>query len=421
MAVSTLRERVGALMTSQPEALADPWPVWQELRETAPVVELGAVFVATSYREVKNMLRDDARFSSSSPLQGTLGESLRAGMTQEQQEAFRELADFNALTIVSVDDDVHERLRRNAHRAFTPRRIAELEDATVQYVDQVVAELAEQDVCDLMELAYRVPLMIIGDLLGVPKADQEAIKDWSNVWFEGLFSGDERLFRSLEAQRSFLAYVEGMIDEHRRAPSSTGLVAALMGAEQDDQLTPEELAAMFFILLFAGHETTTNLIGTGMLELLRHREQWQAVCDDPGLVPAATEELFRYITPVQWLDRHAREDVEVGGTSIPAGATILLVLAGANRDPDVFADPDSLDIRRPDAKEHIALGFGRHFCLGASLARLEGTIAFRTLATRFPDAELVADDVEWRGAAQLRGLKELPVRLGPRRRATIER
>jgi cytochrome P450 len=338
-------------------------------------------------------------------------------MTPEQQSAFRELAEFQALTIVATDSDMHERLRRIAHRAFTPRRIAELESATVRYVDEIVAQLAEQEVCDLTELAYRVPLMIIGDLLGVPEADRESIKEWSNAWFQNLYTPDDRIFLSLEAQRSFRGYVEGMIEEYRRTPGSTGLVAALMGAEQEEQLTPEELTAMFFILLFAGHETTTNLIGIGMLELLRNRNQWELVCADPELVPAATEELLRYITPVQWLARFALEDVELGDVTIPAGASVMPVLASANRDPEVFSEPDTLNIHRPDVNQHIALGFGRHFCLGASLARLEGGIAFRTLATRFPRIELATEHAEWRGAAPLRSLSELRVQLGPEQRA----
>ena len=411
MAVVTLTEAVSAILTSKADALVDPWPVWRELRETSPVVEADGVYLLGGYAEVKSVLRDDRHFANSSRLRGRWSDSVRAQMTQEQQAAFQEVARFQALTVIGNDDDAHERLRRHAHRAFTPRRIAELKEATVRYVDEVIAELADQGECDLMELAYRVPLMIIGDLLGVPKADQKAIKDWSNAWFEGIYTGDDRIFGSLEAQRNFLAYVEGMIEEHRRKPAATGLIAALMGAEEEEQLTPEELAAMFFILLFAGHETTTNLIGTGMYELLRNRDQWEAICADPDLVPAATEELLRYITPVQWLVRYARTDAEVAGTQIPEGSTVLPVVAAADRDPAVFANPDTLDVRRPNAKEHVALGFGRHFCLGASLARLEGTVAFRALATRYANIELLADEVKWRGAAQLRGLNELRVRM----------
>jgi cytochrome P450 len=417
VAVSSSHEGLSALLASKPEALGDPWPVWQELREAAPVVEFGALFFVTRHAEVKSVLRDDTRLSSSALQRGGWGDSLRASMTAEQQSAFHELGEFSALTIVSTDSDVHERLRRIAHRAFTPRRIAELEAATVRYVDDIVTELAEQEVCDLMQLAYRAPLMIIGDLLGVPDADRESIKEWSNAWFQNLYTPDDRIFLALEAQRNFRGYVEGMIEEHRRAPGSTGLVAALMGAEQDEQLTPEELTAMFFILLFAGHETTTNLIGTGMLELLRNRDQWELLSADPELVPAATEELLRYVTPVQWLTRFALEDIELGDATIPAGGSIMPVLASANRDPDVFSEPDVLNIRRPDVGQHIALGFGRHFCLGASLARLEGTIAFRTLARRFPGMELATDDFGWRGTAQLRSLSELKVRLGPEQHA----
>jgi cytochrome P450 len=189
-------------------------------------------------------------------------------------------------------------------------------------------------------------------------------------------------------------------------------------AHEGDRLADQELTAMFVILLFAGHETTTNLIGNGLVELMRHRDQWERLCADPSLVPAAVEELLRWVTPVQWLGRVATEPFELEGVQIEAGQTVFPILAAANRDPAAFRNPERLDISRPDAKNHLALGFGPHFCIGNALARLEGTVAFATLARRFPGLELADEHLGWRGNAMLRGLEALPVRLGPER-ATV--
>jgi cytochrome P450 len=169
---------------------------------------------------------------------------------------------------------------------------------------------------------------------------------------------------------------------------------------------------MFFVLLFAGHETTTNLIGTGTYELLRHHDQWDLLCADPGLLPNAVEELVRFVAPVQYAERYLLEDTEVAGVRLPAGTSVNAALASANRDPAVFDDPERLDVRRAEAGRHLAFGFGTHFCLGAHLARLEGRIALAELTRRFPAIELATDAPEWRGAPMLRGLAALPVTLG---------
>jgi cytochrome P450 len=192
-------------------------------------------------------------------------------------------------------------------------------------------------------------------------------------------------------------------------------VTALMQAQEGDRLADQELTAMFVVLLFAGHETTTNLIGIGLVELLRHRDQWERLCADPSLAASATEELLRWVTPVQWLGRVVTEPFELEGVRLERGQSVFPILAAANRDPEAFADPNRLDITRPDARNHLALGFGPHFCIGNALARLEGTVAFGTLARRFPELELAEDELGWRGNAMLRGLTALPVRLGRER------
>jgi cytochrome P450 len=254
---------------------------------------------------------------------------------------------------------------------------------------------------------------MIGELLGVPRDDLEQIKGWSSAWSRYKLATDESIFLAFEAQGAFRAYVEDMLKEHRRAPDPTDLVSALVGAEHEETLTADECAAMFFTLLFGGHETTSSLIATGLLELLRRPDQWRALCDDLERVPAAVEELLRYVTPVQWITRRAVTDVELGGVTIPADAHVMPMLACANRDPAVFADPAELNVARQDVAQHVGLGFGQHFCIGASLARLEARTVVESMARRFPALELAADSFQWTGSAQLRKLKALPVRLAP--------
>jgi cytochrome P450 len=414
--VSVLDERLAALFAGDQEPLADPWPLWRDLREAMPVAEYASAHLVLRYDDVKAILRDRDRLSNDAFRRGSHADHVRSLLSDEARRAYDEMWEFQAMFVVATDGETHDRLRRIAHRAFTPRRIAELEAATSRYVDRVVSSLAGTEQADLMELAYRVPLMIICDLLGVPLADQELIKEWSNVWNVNRSAADDRVIDAWNAMKEFRAYVESMLEEHRRAPDAGTLVSALMGAEQDERLTSDELAAMFWVLLFAGHETTTNLIGNGMLELLRRPDQWRLLCDDPASAAAATDEVLRFVSPVQWTHRVAVEEIDVGGHLIPDGASVYPVVASANHDPAAFADPDRLDLRRTDGAQQIAFGFGTHFCLGAALARLEGTIAVRTLASRFPAIELAADTFRWRGGAQLRGLAALPVRLGPERR-----
>jgi cytochrome P450 len=217
----------------------------------------------------------------------------------------------------------------------------------------------------------------------------------------------------IEAVHEFRAYLSAIVDAHREDPSSVSpLVASMLDAEQDERLSLDELVAMFANLSFAGHETTANLISIGIVELLLHNEQWRLLSDDPSLAAGATEELLRWVTPVQFIRRMVAEELEVAGEHAEAGQTVLLLLAGANRDPDVFADSESLDITRGDAREHLSFGFGPRYCLGVSLARMEGEIAFRRLAERHPRLQLADEPLEWHGAAMLRRLKRVPVRLG---------
>jgi cytochrome P450 len=407
------QDELNALFASDPDQLRDPYPVYQGLCETGPVLEWGPLVLITRYADVKPMLRDGARYSNGFRAQGSFYERTRAQLTGEYLRAFDEVTAFEAMYMSRADGDVHKRLRQIAHRAFTPRRIAELGAATQRYVDDILDPWAQDDVVDLMSLAYWVPLMIIGDLLGVPSDDRESIHEWSGRI--GRNRGGTEAEPLLEAHRAldaFRRYVDTVIAEHRQVDSVSDLVTLLMDAEGGERLGADELAAMFVVLLFAGHETTTNLIANGMLALLRDRDQWQRLSDDPSLAGQAADELLRYVSPVQFLGRLPVQDIEIAGVTVSAGQALRPMLVCANRDPRVFSAPDRVDITRPNARDHVALGFGPHYCLGASLARLEAEIAFGTLARRYPDIDLAEDELEWAGNASLRRPKAMLVRPG---------
>ena len=265
-----------------------------------------------------------------------------------------------------------------------------------------------------------MPLKIIMSLLGVPEADRAQIKGWARAWFEHQMTTDDRIFISRDAQRAFRSYVQELLEAQRETGQEGELVHALAGDGVDGRLSGEELAATVFMLLFAGHETASNLIATGVHALLSHRDQWDLLTAHPRLVPRAVEELVRYVTPVQYEFRYTVRDTKLAGTTIPAGATTTAVLACANHDPAVFANPERLDVQRPDAAAHLAFGHGPHFCLGAALARLEGRVALDALVRRLPEMELGAGELTWRGGSQLRGLASVPIRPGALRSAGEE-
>jgi cytochrome P450 len=223
----------------------------------------------------------------------------------------------------------------------------------------------------------------------------------------------ETVHRAHAGLEEYRAYVHELAERQRREPSESQLVGELLDASQADRLTEDELAAMYVLLLFAGHETTANLIGNGLRAFLHHPEQWARLCADPSLAATASEEALRYDSPVQFFGKLVGVDTELAGVTLPAGTTVMVGNASANRDPRAFEGPDTFDIGR-HPNEQLAFGLGIHFCLGAPVARLEGRIAFETLARRFPDLEPAVDpaELEYRRHVNLRGLISIPVRLG---------
>jgi cytochrome P450 len=416
MATSTLGAEVTGLLDGDQRVLSDPYPLYGELRENAPVFEHGAYTVVSRYEDVRSVYLDHERFKKSYFAEGSYAEAVRRRVPPELAEIYDEVDRFEAMFISRSDDEPHARLRRIAHRAFTPRMIAKLEGyiqrCTVELLEAAAAAGRDVDLID--SFTYRLPLLAIAQMLGVPAADAPRIHRWSSIM--GAFEGRTNMAALgpwHEALSEFRTYVHELVRTFRDAAPETNLVTALLDARGGDRLSEEELLAMFVVLLFAGHETTTNLIGNGVLALMRRREQWELLCRNPHLVETAVDELLRYDAPVQYTARLPVVDVVVAGTPIRAGQTLLLLIGSANRDPNAFARPDELDITRANNR-HLSLLVGIHFCLGASLARLEGRIAFTELTQRYPNLELAADGFEWNPNPMLRGVKRLPVRLGAR-------
>jgi cytochrome P450 len=411
--MTSLDVAVERLMSGEADALADANETWRRLREEAPVYDYGPITILSRYEDVRAAFRSP-HMSKNQYVEGSWTEELRARLPEQSRTILTELRSFEAMYVTRSSGEDHIRRRRVAHRAFTPRRIAELADEIQGYTDMLVAELLEQDTPDFMQFAYELPLMAITSMLGMPKVDRERVRGWAGKLLVNLGAADPATLQECyDVIMELREYVRSAIEANRRTDERTHLVSTLMAAEEEQRLSEDELAAIYANFIAAGFETTMNLIGVGFLELLRHPDQWRLLCEDPQRrAPNAVEELLRYVSPAQWSLGLPVVDLEFNGHTVPAGRTIFVILAGANRDPDVFSDPERLDIERPNARDHLGLGFGPHFCLGSSLARIEGVIAFRTLAQRFPHAELAEGPIEWGSGSALRRPRRLPVHLG---------
>jgi pimeloyl-[acyl-carrier protein] synthase len=385
-----------------PEFHADPYPFYRRLREQDPVHQTPMGFwVLTRYDDCVAVLRD-ARFGREE-----FQQMLAAVYGGEE-------GDRLPRSMLFRDPPDHTRLRALVSKAFTPRVIEQMRDHIQEIVDRLLGSALGQGGLDVIEeLAYPLPVTVICEMLGVPVADHASIRGWSSDIARsldaiGLPSDQEIVDRGRVARRALADYFRALVPERRARPQADLLSGLLAAEEQGDKLSEPEVIAMCLLLFIAGHETTVNLIGNGLLALLRHPDQLAMVQADPGLVPNAIEELLRYDSPVQRTARMPTTSVEIAGHRIDKGTMVVTALGAANRDPAQFADPDRLDVTRRDVR-HISFGFGIHFCLGAPLARVEGQIALGTLLRRVPRLALAETTPEWRESSVLRGLKRLRV------------
>ncbi len=391
----------------QPAGLTDPAALYQRLHAEDPIHwdEALNAWIVVRHDDIMTLLQDP-RISSARIMPAL------ARVPAEQREELRPIYERLAKQVMFTDPPDHTRLRGLMNRAFTARRMEALRPVVQSIVDGLLDRVQAAGQMDLIrDLAYPLPATVIGDLLGVPRSDQDQFKKWSGDFV--IFLGNsrvapERIAEALRGVAAFIEYFRGLVAEHRAHPQDD-LIGALSSAEEQGAMFDEdELFANCMFVLAAGHETTTNLIANGLLLLLQRPDQRAALARDPSLIQGLVEEVLRYESPIRAMGRIVAADMEIGGKQLRQGQALFLMMGAANRDPDRYAAPDVFDLARHEAR-HIAFGHGSHFCLGAPLARIEGQIAISTVLRRLPALRLADDAPAWDANILFRGLKTLPV------------
>jgi hypothetical protein len=399
----------GKKSLGHPGFVNDPYPLYRWLRERHPVRKdpLAPAWVLTRYDDVMEMLRDP-RFRKDPFAPERLPRLVRKQLDVAGEDTRVEV---EAVSMLFLDPPGHTRVRGIFSRAFTPASLAELrpriELIARKHIDRVAAS-GQMDI--VADLAYPLPVIVIAELLGFPAEDYPRIKQWSDELAAALSlnpSGGQQA-RANGAWTELRGYFDQVVYQFKGKSNNTLLSRLLETEYEPEGLNREEIFSNCVLLLSAGHETTTNLIGNGMLALLRNRDQWETLVREPALIDSAVEELLRYDSPVQWTSRLSGEAIELSGQTIPPGEIVLGALGAANRDPAKFSDPDRLDIRRTENK-HLAFGSGIHFCLGAALARMEMQIVLQEMSSRLPRMKLAAKRLKWQKGLTFRGVKRLRV------------
>ena len=388
-----------------PEVLANPYPLYHQLRSQDPVHwdPFLHSWVVTRYDDVVHVLHHFSAQRTPTPAQ----------LTALNLSALNPIAAVMVRQMLFLDPPAHTRLRALASAAFTPRRVEQLRSHIREVMDGLLDSVVHQGHMDIIvDFASPAPAIVTAEMLGVPVADHIQLKEWSQDFAEilGNFQHNpDRFPRVLRSVEHLCNYFRQAMREQQAHPR-TGLIEAMMAAEVDGaRLTEDEIIANLIVTMVGGQETTTNLIGNGVLTLLRHPRDLERLRANPSLIPIAVEELLRYESPSQHTARLAPDDVELGGKRIRKRQAVIAVMGAGNRDPDRFPDPDRLDLARGNNR-HLAFGWAAHFCFGAALARLEGQIAFERILTRLPSLALDTRAVlQWRQNLGLRGLTALPV------------
>jgi cytochrome P450 len=390
--------------------LADPYPFFARARAEAPVFYNSRtdLWMVSRYDDIWTVLRDPARFSAANAL------SPVSPFTPEAQRILLEGGYTLKPALTNNDPPGHTRVRSHINRAFSARRIAQLEPRIREYADGLIDAFVADGRADLIrQFAYPLPIQVVFRLIGIPEEDMDQIKDWCGQRVRFIFgkvSPEEQVAcaRNLVA---FWQYIKDFCELRRREPQDdlTSELAAV-ASKDESLLDMHEVASVVMGLGFAGHETTTNMIGSAVMHLLNQGDSWARLGADPSLVENAVEELLRYDGSVPVWRRVAKEAVELGGVTIPAGGKIALLLASANHDESHFSQPDTFDIERTDARDHLAFGKGIHFCIGAALGRLEIGIALERLAQRLPWLRLTPGQrIEYVPTISFRGPKQLMI------------
>jgi cytochrome P450 PksS len=391
------------------EHKANPYPFYARLRAEHPVFPVAlpdkrTIWLVTRYDDVAAVLKEE-RF--------TKNVANAPGNKSARPPWMPRFARPLTRHMLNTDKPDHPRLRGLVNKAFSPRLVEQMGSRIQSVTSRLLERIHGRKNVDLIsDYALPIPTTIISEMLGVPAGDHRKFNRWTNAVLQ-VTSTRWGMFRAIPDIRAFVRYIRNFVRLRRQEPRDD-LVSGLVLAELDGKrMTEDELVAMVFLLLVAGHETTVNLIGNGILALLAHPQQMQLLRDDPTLIETAVEEFLRYGSPVEMAtERYAREDIAIAGVTIPAGSLVGAVIASANRDESQFSNPDTLDIRRQPNK-HLAFGLGPHYCTGAPLARLEGQIAINTLLGTVPRFELgqAAGTLRWRPGLVTRGLESLPIRV----------
>jgi cytochrome P450 len=402
--------QLGARLAIDKNLWTDPYPVYDEMRRRGPLLTGGLVYSTASHEVASEVLR--------SPSFG-VGVGTSARLSPIARRMLASTVDPWAVgpaeppSMLAVDPPDHTKYRRLVSKVFTARAVTAMEDRVTQIADELLDEMGRREHVDLVEAyAGPLPVRVIAEILGVPDELRGQMLEWGNA--AALTLDPALTYRQFRTATAALREIHAMLASHlvelRRNPGEDLLSKLAVLVDDGDTLNDVELRATALLVIGAGFETTVNLIGNGVKLLLDHPDQLAALRADPSLWPNAVDEILRYESPVQATVRIARENTEVCGHRVDNGRFVSLMLAGANRDPDVFPDPHRFDVTRDNARDHLAFSAGIHFCLGASLARLEGAVALRKVFERFPDLALDGTPVR-RDMRVLRGFERLPVRL----------
>jgi cytochrome P450 len=416
---ASLEREVAAYAALETWALADRWRIYMRLRQEAPVFAVGNSLLVSRYDDICDVLLDHDRVRNGAPSRGVPSDVLER-LTRHERAMLDDIVNWEERWLTSANGVRHADLRSLGTRVFAPRAIREMRDRIQEIVNEMLSRMAPRSTVEFISgFAYQLPLTVISEILDIPVEMRQPLHEtWRGMmpartglaWRTQLPLGLESAhahFMSMKRQvKSLLDFRDGA----QTTEIMTNLLAARAdGADEDDILV------LIQILVSAGHQTTEDLLGNGVHALLTHPEQWDRLCEDPGLAPAAVEEILRYSSPSQDIERFADSQFTLRGVPVDPDQHLTLLLGSANRDSSVFRDPETFDITRDDAKAHVAFGRGPHFCLGAALSRMEGAIALEWLARRFPNLRLVDDTPRWIPSTHLLGLEALHLALGPDR------
>ena len=397
--------------------IQDPYPAYTYLREHEPVRwnPMFHCFMLTRYDDVNMVFSDHRRFSSD--VWSDAPDRLDFTGEDEKSQWLRQIIPFLANNLQGMDPPDHTRQRTLMMKTFTPRMLESFRPTVQKLVDELIdLRIAEGKMDFVADLAYPLPSNVILDLLGIPRSGRPYIKASAESINEFvatlLFAGAGNWERLAGIFSDVKAYLKSLIADRRKHPGEDLLTRMVQAEENGDMLSEDEIVIATNFLLFAGHETTANLIGVGMYSLLQNPEQLAQLRADPAKIPQAVEELLRYVSPVHMLARRALQEVVIRGVIIPKESDIYLLIGAANRDAEKFVDPEMLDINRP-AVRSLGFGYGIHYCIGAALARMESQVAFETITRRLHNLQLVGETPEFRPNYSLRGLFSLPVAFSP--------